>query len=973
MTTKQLRNQLRTFVIENMNKFNIRSVNAVLNKIDRGQRKTLEALKEQFAQPASQQKLTIKAINENNKILNTKKYENIVRVEKGFTDYYRHQREFNDAKQNNNVVVQLVKFYDNNGKLINTINITTNNIKEFRTLANFKLRDGTQGDYYVDKWFEEEPNGYVEIITRRYDVVNNIDTAKKYIQNFRENDNGTCVYDCFVNYFKDKKSIKAVQKYNNLQRPKIKARFAKAYTFDEIDEIAKFCDSSFEIVDLVNSENRIINSNSNNRFNVRVFNTKYNHVDLIKNIENVEIINRYEYEDLKIYSNFYIEAYGKIITTDKCYEKVKTDFDNDYDEWKQKVKYNELTMTYGDDVYNFINNYDYSTHRFTKTNEEHLTLYDDNKIYEKLYDEFDAKKAYYNYSDKSKNKYYKGLPSGAFISVKTHETFKYENLQNMVGFFEIEILDNVLAKYGFTKNSIHVLFTPTIDLLINKNVKFNFLNACYAPSVHIPFTEKLLNKYDKYGYITQPNGVSSQDMFNISGYCKVYGMMNKNNDDIDITIKPLQCDRDYFTTINNDNNIIYANENIVKIKKKNKNATTHKHLFNAIHAYNKTIILDKIIDIGDNVVGVKVDSIVVKKNTYINTDVNFDKKKTKLSFLVKCRSDEYFNDLFVGCKRNKDFKNSFLYTNEYIYSKNIFLGGAGGTGKTTSLINALDNKKICFSSTSWDLINTITKPLKKVKPNGECGVSPLLGLSLPKITGTLDNKQQVEIYNIPHVKYLIIDEATMINERTINKILELYPYKMIFVLGDIDKDGFAYQSSMGDCIKNLNKFQYIQYTKNYRFTDELCSKLQLLRTDMKNNLSIDELHNKVKLYFKNNLIKKEDFIYDNNTEGICCSNETGDKSNKLTEYFVNKGAKPRYFVKTTNLKKNLMRGAELLENPTDKNYDEVLFKTIHAYQGRTIPVHKKLVISFENAFESNLFYTALSRAKSLEQINILNF
>jgi hypothetical protein len=71
MTTKQLRNQLRTFVIENMNKFNIRSVNAVLNKIDRGQRKTLEALKEQFSQPATQQKLTLKGITNNIKNIKT--------------------------------------------------------------------------------------------------------------------------------------------------------------------------------------------------------------------------------------------------------------------------------------------------------------------------------------------------------------------------------------------------------------------------------------------------------------------------------------------------------------------------------------------------------------------------------------------------------------------------------------------------------------------------------------------------------------------------------------------------------------------------------------------------------------------------------------------------------------------------------------------------------------------------------------
>jgi hypothetical protein len=63
-SVKQLRKELINFVIDNNNLFNIRSINGIFDKINRGRKTTLEKLKEQFSQPTNK-KITLTLIKEN--------------------------------------------------------------------------------------------------------------------------------------------------------------------------------------------------------------------------------------------------------------------------------------------------------------------------------------------------------------------------------------------------------------------------------------------------------------------------------------------------------------------------------------------------------------------------------------------------------------------------------------------------------------------------------------------------------------------------------------------------------------------------------------------------------------------------------------------------------------------------------------------------------------------------------------------
>jgi hypothetical protein len=138
-------------------------------------------------------------------------------------------------------------------------------------------------------------------------------------------------------------------------------------------------------------------------------------------------------------------------------------------------------------------------------------------------------------------------------------------------------------------------------------------------------------------------------------------------------------------------------------------------------------------------------------------------------------------------------------------------------------------------------------------------------------------------------------------------------------------------------------------------------------------------------YIRNTLIKeyvyknfseclknKEDIIFSDNDVGISGTNDLGEKSDGLTSYFVNeKNVTPQIFIKKTDLYKGLLKGRRLASIPDHSNYELKLFKTIHSFQGLDLTNDNKIIIGIKNNFDYNLFYTALSRARRIDQINII--
>ena len=907
---------------------------------------------------------------------------------------HTHAIQLNRMKKHfkkNVIYSQTVKYYINN-KLLNgpvkvgedeyidftkntttMKNVTPSNIE----LIVLKNSEGGSGGMWKPSILNTIEGGRTEITTSAYKQIPYELAFSKKEQIYQDNEKKTCVLDGCISYFNqfsDKnRNAKAI--LNKLEED-----------YDDYSEgirecdLEKFCDKygfSIHINNLVDGTKKIFNTSQFKRFSIDFINTKYNHLDLLThNYEEPQEVTRDEYKEIKNSTPFYIEKYGSLITLDNTYKIKESDYSIMSKNFKEEINYKTLFIRQDSDSYKLVKTYNFNIHTFFNSN---LEVNDD------LYYEIDAKKAYYNYADKLYNKFYKGVPSGAMLTFKCGDDFTINTFNDieLVGFYQVEIIDIIsksehMEKFGFLKHSIHTLTTSNIELL-QKYLNFKFLNASYAPSTDFKFTKNFLNLFDMHTG-ERVDEKDKKTRSTIKGYCKFFGCMLAENDP-KIKIKPLVDDINYYNLINKENYEMYKdNDGIISIYDKNSVSKCYTHINYTIHGYLMTLIMEKILEMNiDDVFGVKLDSIIIKKSKkYKYDEYIFDVKKANIESMVNKNkfdilpTDNSFISAFYSSlkmpyvEEELQFKKMFTPNGEYITKKVILCNGAGGTGKTHSLLTFLENKETCYTSLSWKLINGKKEEFKHI-----------IGLSLPKLTGNADNEKCEKITN-NNIKYIIIDELTLIGANAKDDIIKLYPNCYIFLVGDIDNDNFYYQCSGGvNAVlkptehKNL---QCITYTKTYRFDEELDKKLKVLRKTMreykKHIFANRDLFNYVKKEFSMCFKNKEDIIYNDEDIGISEYNDIKYGSS-LTNYFISKGAKEKYFIKNTNINNGQIRGHQLENKPDHKNYEMKLFHTIHSFQGLQLNHDNKIIINIKNNYDFNLLYTAISRARRLDQINFI--
>lgn len=914
---------------------------------------------------------------------------------KNINDHYqwthKYQLQMISKTYPNSLYQQIVRFYQD-GVLLHSMNIDTKDPYNKKFIDRCKLYFSYGEEYWIVAEFlknkdfagfavidENLFNRKVDIVTIAYTKVKNINQGY-IIQTFRDNENGTCVYDGVLQYFKNKSDIgnnkPAKGMYNALIREETK--YKKAYTDVELSDIAKFVKASIKIVDLVNGNNKNFNESSENRYCIEFINSRFNHLDFLSHsYDEVKKVSKDEYNSIKFNSSFYIEKYGKLYAildgVTSLYSVIESPFKIMFDNWKKENNLNILSICSDNEVMPMLEDYDFSIHRF----------FDDKMIIDNsLYKELDMKKAYYNYSDSKYNKYYMGVPSGAFLNFKCVNNFTIDNFNEitsnkLTGFYQVEILTTnyELNKLGFSIGSTHTLFTSMI-VLLKEYITFDFINVSYSPSVHIPFTEEFIEVYDKKNDTDK----------GIRGYCKAFGLMMMVPTGANIEIKPMNDDTKYYNLINDDNTEMYISNGVIKMIKTDVKLYTHLHIASAINAYCKTILLEQMLtmDIND-IFGVKLDSIVYRGNVPVYNDYIFSSsKKCKIEGMLRnkkersigydldfgldyatnyeCSQSRYYEPYFLSGRETINFKINFVQTGEIINNRVVKIGGKGGAGKTYSLLNHLQLNTVIYSANAWNLIEGQQKKTDK----------KFIGLSIPKLTGRCNGKKVLKVDN-KDAKIIILDEATLNNKNDVEFIIKKFYWCYIFLLGDIDRDGFYYQCSIDKNIyTDFSKCQYIEYTKTYRFDDMLDAKLNCLRQKMRDyDGNINMLNEYVKEEYKNNYIKREDIIFLDTDVGISSCNDMGEHSSNISEYFVNKGSKPQYYVKKTDLYKGLLKGSKLDEKPSHNNYECKLFKTIHSFQGLDIGHDQRIIIYFDKIFDYNLFYTAFSRARRLDQIVII--
>lgn len=972
-------------------------------------------------------------------------------------DYPLHKIEFLKIRKEfkNALYTQEVKYYKKDGSFIDdeliepdgdivpffnqkfSTKVISN--KFFDSLS-LKMVISTDGKY---EWKPKllindiDETHYVIITTCAFKKNEPKQTNKK--QTFKADDDGICVYNNFVEYFSTGNRVtdkKAKTQYNKLMSDEGQ-KYKKAYKQEELNEICSFCNASLYIRDLVRgSDYDIVIKNDYARFKIEMINTKFNHLDLLISDKKVEIVYDDEYFKMKKELKFYVEKYGKLYTRNSIYKKEDTPFKRLKDKWFEDYDIRSKFIFEDSNEQKIINEYDYNKHSF----------FNDMPMDNDKLSELDLKKAYYNYSDKTINKHYVGVPTGSFINTKCGDGFSTElyndiTKKGFIGFYQVKILKvkskkDHFKKLNFIENQIHTLTTPMINLLL-KHIDFKFLNASYSTKFHCPFdskipTMKLLDgdkKYTKELFELCGNDKMGDPIFkdlrqskiqnkfvelktNIGAihdshftfldkaigtdsspksYCKLFGQLECCHPST-ILVKPLQIDEDYYTIINDKNYDIHTEYDTINITLKDEKIKSYKHLTHFIHSYTKTLIIEQILNMDiDIVYGVKLDSIVFKKNYDVKYDENvYNLKKAKVTSMFKgymnissldSGIDDDDQDItesgyYCNYTENNDKKLKFplpFLNNDgkyhFVTNRIVMIGGKGGSGKTYSILknDGLNKNMVCYTTSCWNLIQGIKDKYKDT-----------IGYSLPNLTGKCGSTKTEKIEN-PNIRFIVIDELTLVSKSVIDDIIKLYPNAFIFLVGDIAKDGFYYQCTLPmlqiiDPSKEKN-IQYIEYTKSYRFDNKLSKLLDSLRQFMvkvkDQKWKTTSVFNWVKKVFSTSFYDKKDIIYNDNDVGITACDDFK-RGNHTTKYFVDKGTKPRYFVAKTNRQKNELRGAEIIGKPTNNNYECKLFKTIHSFQGLDLDNDNKIIINVDKNFDFNLFYTALSRARRLDQIKIIS-
>jgi len=815
----------------------------------------------------------------------------------------------------------------------------------------------------------------------------------RVIQNFK--DSGLdilCVPNAIINYFNNKinktSDKKTISKYNGIIKKIQEPQYNKPYNIKDLEELSDDIKVSFTITDFINEDIKI-GVGSNKRYNIVLLNTKLHHLENYNN-EIIEI-NENEVNDLLDRLTNYIKSGNTIYTEEKTYVINKGEFSKLHGEHMEKFNLDRNYIKADSSESEYINNYYMSVHQIFNNNLFNYYIKEMKKIdlpindlsIKKIYDldfglnvesysssdeifidklnriqqrekelfsEIDLRGAYFNLVNNSPY----GVPSNSFIYYDNFYACKIDDhIKNkMIGYYTITIIDKsekIKVIFGKNKDNI-VLTTPQIMTLKNHHIKFNINNCLIAPSIPFKFDDSML-----------------QEEKDLKHYCKSVGIFISQTNHIKKLIKT-DNPKEFIKIINNGNknvDISINYKNIIEISEDTNSSLKHIGFF--IHSFTSAEIIEFILNNNtDDILGVKLDSLIVRKDAKFN--YNEEKYKTKEANIYKLVGyDNGFRKPYIQSSNYiNDCKPQLFDKVHYLSNRVVFFQGKGGAGKSTDIKNNFQPYEVCYSALAW------ARGVDFKNDDYNCSI-----LSLNKLVG--NNCEKIKLNKF--CKIIVLDELTLINDCIIDSVIKEFPDKRIILIGDIDEDGFNYQCSMAsmDCFRLFHPKNYdcqmINFTTNYRFDDELNNKLDDLRKFMKLNCyksnRIELLNEYVKKSFSECYIDKEHVYFSDGYMGISSLQE--DKLNfKYTNYFLDKGGcRPIYYNNKTIFNKNIFKGDISYEKPSHNNYDIRLFESVHACQGKTVPSNSLLFIIIEKNFDYQLLYTALSRARSLSQIRII--
>lgn len=387
------------------------------------------------------------------------------------------------------------------------------------------------------------------------------------------------------------------------------------------------------------------------------------------------------------------------------------------------------------------------------------------------------------------------------------------------------------------------------------------------------------------------------------------------------------------------------------------------HITSFITAYQRLNVLEQLDAIDyDNVIRVCVDGIYTENKVDCLRNAFREKNDIEDKTFGNCQGESFISNLiedmaigkhiYKSCgKEITEYKEnimSWVFGEERKHNNKELHIGAGGNGKTHKNLVDKGLVKVLYVSPSWKLARN------KQNEYG-CRVSVWARL----ITDDPEMISLVKRYS----NVLLIDECSMMTEEQKLTIFKLYGDMKIIFCGDL---GFQLSSFIGDEMKPTGFDDIIQNNINYRCKDSrLLGLLKDLREMISYGRPVYEINKFVNKFFKINkriinndtlksLYKVQDMI-------LVGTNQVKDEYTEMFKQLE------KYYCKENN--RVYSNGDIVIGEKPDCKCELRHAYTTHSIQGETAQYN--LYIESSKMFDARMFYTAISRAKTLEQIFII--
>jgi hypothetical protein len=547
----------------------------------------------------------------------------------------------------------------------------------------------------------------------------------------------------------------------------------------------------------------------------------------------------------------------------------------------------------------------------------------------------DQKKAYYNFK---KCKFYEG-----FLGKITD--FRKTDKMNGVGLYLISNLSfsncktksrkkfhDLITKMGIFEN--HNVYTSAeLNYLSSYGVKYKIVAGCWGVDpLHFDFGEEFLQKTDKTPFVDE-NGEFGWK--GISYYAKTAGAWDSHYEH---DYRFIKGDTEYAELLKRTStNLIVkpSSYNEICIGTRRKNNNTLGHISSFIFAYQRISLLEQMLEMEiENICGVYVDGIYYREHEFKLLDT-FESKEIENNQTF--RPEGFITNVF----KTKPYIKYPEYRHHY--KTELFIG-AGGNGKTHMNLTDEGLVKKLFVAPTHKLC---------AKKKNEYGTSVEVLASL--LADNPTTYQRVMYYNV-----FILDEVSMMSEYEKQDLIKKYPTQKLIFCGDV---GYQLPPINADEI-NISSFDNVrELTINYRCSDKrLLYIISLIRERISVGRHWEEKTDLFDMFIQ---ITDEELQSKYHPEDMIITG-TNKAKDKYTNMFQEL---PKWYITKNSLKNN--NGDIIIGGEKPKDGELRHAYTSHSIQGETAERMIYIHASSLEVMGLRGFYTAVSRAKTYNQINLI--